>query len=355
MLSSRRRSNSTSDADAETMDADPTFLQQIHNTEPNNETPDPAKQANKKPKIANKRKLLATPPGQTKISFAPAMTQNQFDLLFNKIDELKTELKDVVKNSDLDLKLDHKLKDLVTKDQLDSSVSSIKIHVNDENIKLKASIKNLEVENSELKERLTKVEKLCQDNIAHLNNVDYKATKALDATDDLEQHGRANSIRVYGMKDTDPKEDACRTIELIMPLFHKLGANISEADIDVAHRLGKYSKDSNRGIICKFVRRVDRHFIIGARKALVGSGISICDDLTNNRRILLNSTSRKENVSQVWTTRGNVIAKFEDGSIGRIENPAKTAISNYEKKNGIVMEPPKFLRKSKQHQGLNFN
>ena len=116
-----------------------------------------------------------------------------------------------------------------------------------------------------------------------------------------------------------------------MPLFHRLDSNISQADIDVAHRLCKYSTENNRGINFAFVCRIDRHFIIGARKALIGSGISICDDLTINRMILLNTTPRKENVAQVWKTRSNDIAIFENGNNGSIDNLAKAAISNYEK------------------------
>lgn len=189
---------------------------------------------------------------------------------------------------------------------------------------------------------------MCEANTVGLEEVDYKVTKALDITDDLEQHVRANSVRVYGIKDTGSSEDEKTTIGLLVSLFQdKLDSNVTEDDINVAHRLGPYTPGTDRGIICKFLRRVDRHDIIRARRILAGTGISINDDLTTNRRVLLNTMSRKDHVAQVWTSKGNVFAKHNNGNVSKVESPAKTAISNYEKKHKIVTVMPKFLRKDR--------
>ena len=60
--------------------------------------------------------------------------------------------------------------------------------------------------------------------------------------DELEQHDRANSIRVYGIPDTGRKEGPVQTLELLLPFFYeKLGIDFEPYDVDTCNRLGPYS------------------------------------------------------------------------------------------------------------------
>jgi len=43
---------------------------------------------------------------------------------------------------------------------------------------------------------------------------------------------------------------------------------IKKQDIDIAHRLGSYKPESDRGIICKFIRRTDKSHIMRQRYLL---------------------------------------------------------------------------------------
>lgn len=349
----RRRSSSVTDTDS--LDADSINFdgKQIDNTEAET-SPDHSKQTPKRLKRREQNNKSSSGPIQTTISFAARptkqpeiITANQIERLFSKIDELKTELKTVVKTADLDDKLQH----LVTKDLLDSCVTSIKSQVNDETDQLKMNMKMLYDENRELKERLDRIEATQEICINQIENVKYKATKALELNDDLEQHGRANSVRVYGVKDTGAKENTYGTMTLLIPIFQKIGCKLDPMDIDTAHRLGKYVKGSNRGIICKFVRRVDKDDVIKNRKKLKHSGMSICEDLTNGRRMLLNETEEKDYVAQAWTVRGNVIAKSTCGNIRQVKSETKTLIEEYERRNNIVTKP--VFKKKPKSQGQN--
>ena len=98
--------------------------------------------------------------------------------------------------------LDQKIGQLVTRDVLDKQVNELKTHMDDENASLKLRMSKIEEENKTLKERLAAVERRSDEHTLAIDRNTYKSTKALEVNDEIEHHGRANSIRVYGLKDT---------------------------------------------------------------------------------------------------------------------------------------------------------
>ena len=53
-----------------------------------------------------------------------------------------------------------------------------------------------------------------------------------------------------------------------------------DKDIDIAHRLGRYSRDKPRGVIVKLVHRSKKHEIVRARRKLKGTRYTVFEDLT---------------------------------------------------------------------------
>ena len=76
------------------------------------------------------------------------------------------------------------------------------------------------------------------------------------------------------------RNENCKA-EVVAIIKSRLNINdISEADIDAAHRIGRPRNDKPRAIIVKFFRRDDKQRVIGARRKLKHSHYVITEDLT---------------------------------------------------------------------------
>ena len=143
---------------------------------------------------------------------------------------------------------------------------------------------------------------------------------------DLEQYGRRNSIRIYGVpeKGSENAEDTSETvINLLNDRIEDL--NLTRENIDIAHRLGdqtsgkedKKKKPGNRHIIVKFVSRMTREKIISRKKQMKGTHIFIGENLTRmkNYSVLTSMHKNKNhdnnNIKQTWSKNGNLLYKNE--------------------------------------------
>lgn len=243
--------------------------------------------------------------------------------------------------------LNKRLESLQTKyDTKFKSMETLIKQLSDENKNLKSEITRLGTDNVKVTEKLTnfdlKLEKTNQESFY----ANYKANVAVDKIDELEQHGRSNTIRVYGVKDTNQNETTAQTAtEVINLLENELDMTIERGDIDIAHRLGIFdiNPDKNRSIICKFVRRTVKHEVIKRRRMLVGKAQVIVEDLTQENRELLTKTFEKDNISQAWSSNGKIFGKNkETGQILRFEKEIKSCIKNFEKKlyGKMTLDPP---------------
>jgi hypothetical protein len=124
----------------------------------------------------------------------------------------------------------------------------------------------------------------------------------------LEQYTRRNSIRIYGIDDTNKNETPADTEQKVQTfLKDKLYIDLDPTDIDIAHRIGKYIVDSNRPPICKFIYRTHKLKVISARKKLKGSTQVIREDLTLRNARLFEKLSQKEEVKNVGQTKAKLL------------------------------------------------
>lgn len=175
----------------------------------------------------------------------------------------------------------------------------------------------------------TKIEKLTQDNGTLINRnkelkelVDQKEAhlkKHEKYLNDLEQYTRLNSVRIYGVNDTDKAETSTKTITTVVKVFkNKLDLNIAPEDVDTAHRLGQFREDGNRPIIVKFVSREVKHSVIKSRRKLKGSAIVIREDLTQKNARVLEAVSRTDGVKMAWSSEGKIFALLANGRKARV-------------------------------------
>ena len=86
----------------------------------------------------------------------------------------------------------------------------------------------------------------------------------------------------------------------------KMDINLSVHQIDVAHRLGPFSRDTNRNIKVKFVSRQVKFNILTHCKELKNTGVYINEDLTRLNQKVLSSMRLKDpkSVERAWSYEG---------------------------------------------------
>lgn len=137
---------------------------------------------------------------------------------------------------------------------------------------------------------------------------------------DLEQYTRRNNVRIYGLADDNRLESLDSTCKLVInTLNSKLNMKLVLGDIDIAHRLGKFSSDGNRPVICRFVSRIVKKKVVSARKQLKGTSIVIREDLTLKNAKLLEAVSSKEEVLNTWSDDGKILAVLLNGKKMRFD------------------------------------
>lgn len=144
--------------------------------------------------------------------------------------------------------------------------------------------------------------------IEALKKVVEEKDKALEAlqnkVDDLEQYQRRQCLRVFGVAEEDGED----TDQKAILIASQLGVDLTTADIDRSHRIGRKT-DKPRPIIVKFVSYRKRSEVFRNKKHLKGSGVTVREDLTKTRYRLLQDAIGKYGVKNVWTVDGTVIAK----------------------------------------------
>ena len=164
----------------------------------------------------------------------------------------------------------------------------------------------LKAENIELKETL-----------AEERGVTRVLTNELN---EQQQYSRKNNIRIFGLRDTDPKENAYATEDLVIQMFrNKLKKEILHSDIEIAHRVGRFSSDRDRAIIVRFISRKAKADVIYHRRSLKGSGISIAEDLTTKNVRRLTQLKDLDCVTQSWSYDGKLFAKNSQNAVREVK------------------------------------
>jgi hypothetical protein len=130
--------------------------------------------------------------------------------------------------------------------------------------------------------------------------------------DNLEQYGRRNCLLFHGVKEQEgaaTRSQIENTDAIVVSITkEKVGLEISEADLDRSHRLGRkvpscnvQSRPRPRPIIVKFLSHNIRFQVYRNKRKLKGLGLGIFESLTKKRAELYSTVSRHPNVCSVWT------------------------------------------------------
>lgn len=175
------------------------------------------------------------------------------------------------------------------------------------------SIKDKLQEVAELKAEIQQVLKINQDLRA-------ENAKLSCRIEELEQYQRANNIEIKGIPlDGEP-------LSIVSQMGELINEEISEADIDICHRVPTARHDQSN-IIVRFVRRTKRNaFLSKAKKAKIdttalgfktSSKVFVNEHLTRHGKRLLGAAVEKKKELKwrfVWTAGGKVFVRKDEKS-----------------------------------------
>jgi len=149
-------------------------------------------------------------------------------------------------------------------------------------------------------------------------------------TNELEQYGRRNNVRISGIDGDASRQSSETTTELVInTIKQKTGLNIGVHEIDVAHRLGKYRQGKQRPIIVKFILRQTKIHVFKHAKQLRQSAIYINDDLTKTNQEVLSSVRLKDrdSVKKAWSYEGKLYVVYNQN--GQDDGPHELQFKQY--------------------------
>ena len=84
------------------------------------------------------------------------------------------------------------------------------------------------------------------------------------AIDQAQEYSYSYTVKLVGVPETKPRENASETSQLCLNIFNAIGAEMHPYDIDLAHRVTPRQAAEGRPklIVCKFTRRVSREQVM---------------------------------------------------------------------------------------------
>ncbi|XP_060077626.1 rab11 family-interacting protein 4B-like [Ylistrum balloti] len=208
------------------------------------------------------------------------------------------------------------LRTLVTEDILDAKLEKLKIEIQREHAErielLENRVSDLEDENTDLRLTVSKLEEQCE-------KVKEKHSEMIGKYNGLEQQGRKNSLRIVGIQDENMKETVEDCVRSVVTFVRDtLKVPVQERDIDIAHRLGKFSASKSRNIIVKFTHRWKKQEILRARKKLKGTNFVVFEDLTRLNQQILKDAYRMNCVKNSYSSDGKLFVVLTNGKRRRL-------------------------------------
>ena len=138
------------------------------------------------------------------------------------------------------------------------------------------------------------------------------ASQAWRKVDDLEQWNRRSSVRVINLPDPDEHEGHIQCLHRVMWFFTTiLGLGSFDPDqIDICHRVGRFSESRNRLVIVKFLRRTTKLYLMANKRRSRQGAPYVVEDLTKRRLHLLQKARSFSGIKQAWSSEGRILARL---------------------------------------------
>ena len=135
--------------------------------------------------------------------------------------------------------------------------------------------------------------------------------------DDIEQYSWRSCLILTGIKERKGEN----TDNLVLnALSTHLGIKLDLCEIDRSHHLGHKRIDQDghqidRPIIIKFIGYRSRQKVFKQKRKLKGTGISLSENLTKRRTMLMNDVKKIAGLKNVWSRDSNIFTFDHSGKI----------------------------------------
>ena len=163
------------------------------------------------------------------------------------------------------------------------------------------------------------------------NSETVALVKAMCEDEQLENYNRRDNLKILGFPEQVQRdsngnsifENYDKTINNVIQLATNIGANVTPADISIAHRLPTRTNNTNRPIIVRFSRRVAKINILRKKKTLKdneqSAQIHVFEDLTSARVNFMKFLKQDNRINGVWTRDGNLLYQWKNSErVGKI-------------------------------------
>lgn len=185
----------------------------------------------------------------------------------------------------------------------------------------------LEGNTATLGEGMKKIENYMKiiDELRNENSALKTKVESLESrVEDLENYSRRNCLEIQGV----PEERGEVVADVVRRVGRALEVDITDDMVDVCHRFGMKTQGKERGIIVKFVRRMDKDTLMKKRREKkdfstrhmdlpTDTPVYLNDSLSPARRRLLAEVRRlrrEKGFKYLWLRNGNILLRREEGS-----------------------------------------
>ena len=247
--------------------------------------------------------------GSPPLTSTPADHTGTMDTLDQQsLDKLITSMENM-----LDTKLATLRKDMIDemKATLTREISVIKLQYDQELDEMKGRVHTLEVENESLRQKVTKLWEERQTTQDNINSAKIQSVENA-------QYVRRTNIIMYGVKEgRDDEEDPGVVVRGLIK--DKLKYNLTPTGIEICHRLGTRTLNTNRPIVIRFRFRDTKMELMKIRKSPKGTGLIFAEDLCPEMRELLKELKDHPKVENCWAWNGKLFAKDKNNKVSRIQ------------------------------------
>ena len=148
---------------------------------------------------------------------------------------------------------------------------------------------------------------------AELNSTQSQVKLAIAKANDNEHYSRKYNLRIFGLEE---KADENCTELLKEFCAIKLNFQLSVAEVDRVHRIGKKQLGKRRPILVKFISYRTKMEVMKRMSNLKGSRLFINEDLTRfNMRLYRFARVEASGVQSVWISHGKIFVRNQEDQI----------------------------------------
>jgi precorrin-6B methylase 1 len=140
-----------------------------------------------------------------------------------------------------------------------------------------------------------------------ITSLESQLVRVENMANDNEQYSRRHNVRISGFEEERIEDCITKVVQFCN---EKLKVDLSDQNIDRAHRVGKPKENRSRAIIVRFKSHKDKIAVLRQRKELKSTRFYVNEDLTSrNQQLLYCARKDCKNAASAWSRDGKIFVK----------------------------------------------